>query len=685
VMRTEETVRPVGSTTIAAPPRRIGAIAGVVRGPDRQPIAAATVELLRRLGSDVSGYLPDCRPLTEERRTTTSDANGRFRFDEVPRSATFSLRALAEPALRGKGLSRLRAGDEQVVLDLAPAASLAGRVVDADGNSVADSTVVVDASSDVREVRLREKAKTDEDGEFEMTGLAPGHATASVITPAGNVRFPAFVTLKAGEQARVELTVDGPYGVDGVVIDDETGAPIADAQLLIGLLEGETIARSDGRGRFALRTSETWQGGTRLEVYARGYAPATVAALAEKRIVADFEVRMKPGRSARGRVVFASGLPVANAIVVVKPVYAGSGLHLFKPLEATTTKSAADGTFTVPEIGREGSHVLLVRGDECADTVVPLPADERERDDLDLGDVVVDRGAFVTGRVFDDAGAVVLRPALQLRTAATVDPASPAASGEPSPPLNVALYAWRELEVESDGRFMIPGVARGRWVIRATTGSHPTPATTEFVVDGESDTLEVNCRFDVGLTLTGRVHDEHGVAVPVDLPVMVSATPDAPGPGNSAIVAVGADGRFRLTGLANGAHSLRIYQSGAHAAGMRWLEPIELHGLAGGGPDLDLVMRECAPLRIKVVDEAGAAIKGARVRLLDEEKKERADGHTGEDGVTTVGLVPDSSYRMEIFRNWNLFQPRPPVPDVVRDGVRADGEEFVVRLPHAGS
>jgi len=130
-------------------------------------------------------------PKQQEKKTfsATSDASGKFRIEHIAAGDYFfsikhagfvDLLYKATGEMRAAdGLLHLKAGQEvrELELRMVPQGSAAGKVIDEDGDPVADATVmaeVVNYSSGRRRLVLREGGQTNDRGEFRLGKLPPG-------------------------------------------------------------------------------------------------------------------------------------------------------------------------------------------------------------------------------------------------------------------------------------------------------------------------------------------------------------------------------------------------------------------------------------------------------------------------------------------------------------------------------
>ncbi|MBN8469299.1 carboxypeptidase regulatory-like domain-containing protein [Corallococcus exiguus] len=284
-------------------------------------------------------------------------------------------------------------------------------------------------------------------------------------------------------------------------------------------------ATSDERGNF--RIDGLAPGTYLLEARAPGYARVVLSRL---RIPTEgpLTLALRLASVIEGFVVDSKGLPAADAEVRVGG----------NPSQVVTT--GAQGGFTV-EV-EPGSHPLSARRGE-------------ETGALDLPVLCV-------------AGSTVREVRIQLGPGAVLEGrVVEASSGEPVPDARVDVTASGEdadpgvAVSDAEGRFLVRGLAPGRYDAKVTAPNHsPTRRTGLTVAQGE--------RFPVELKLSrtgsveGQVRDRRGAPVAAARVSGVTAFRGERDT-NPLEVRTDADGRYRLDGLASGPLSLSASQEGS--------------------------------------------------------------------------------------------------------------------------
>ena len=266
-------------------------------------------------------------------------------------------------------------------------ATIAGRVVDADGEPFADAIVRAVYEVDNRAAhgtRLHPTAETATEpdgrfvlerldrGEYTLVASARGHANARETGVASGARD---VVLELGREARIE----------GVVVD-EAGAPVPAftvvAQVRIGALERRNVAVQsvfDSEGRFAIEGLSA--GSYLVRVYGAGHAPSDESTLTAPSTSARF-VLSRGGRI-EGTVVTAGGGPIENARVTLE---GGSGDAASAVPITTTTVTDARGSYALEGIPPGAQSIFTAAGEHHARVISGLGVESGEtlRVDVEL-------------------------------------------------------------------------------------------------------------------------------------------------------------------------------------------------------------------------------------------------------------------------------------------------------------
>ncbi|MES1244829.1 MAG: carboxypeptidase regulatory-like domain-containing protein [Acidobacteriota bacterium] len=329
-------------------------------------MARATIVQGRILGRDGS---PVAAPsLQVDREAVEVDAEGRFQFSLAPGEHTVR----AEAPDRAPDERRVTAEGDRIDLDLelGRPGALAGRIADLAPRQF----VSLGLRDESRESSA--DARTDEQGWFQLTGVAAGAWTLVATDDLGRTIERRVQVEEGRETAVPELRFPPIPAVRGRILDPE-GRPIRGASLSFEQEREQERLRiwafADLQGMFMTRlTDGTWT----LRAEPNGFAPVMVTVAVEGGAPVDVpELRL-----ARG--------------VVLSGSIAGLAPGEMPYVEATSEDGAwergilsKDGTFRIPDLG-PGTWIVTVRLDkrESSTRIRILPQDDAVRVDLELAE-----------------------------------------------------------------------------------------------------------------------------------------------------------------------------------------------------------------------------------------------------------------------------------------------------------
>lgn len=365
---------------------RGGQLSGFVRDVKGQPVAGARVRINNIQPDDDPEYLRWVRitnPSLQETFSAKTSADGRWTISDVPTTGQIGV-LLDDPAY-----VRLRAdteaGTDSLTLRARAGATLHGRVMYEDGKPAAG--VHVHASAD-----SSGEAQSAADGSYQITSLPSGVFALMGELKGGQWVAPMLngIAIKEGAQTQApDLVLTKGALVEGTVVDDETGKPLAGVDV-----RGDRTRKD---GRFQVRFVP---GEVSLDLYGvpDGYLrpehnTKLVLKKGDKKTVV---IRLKKGLTLSGTAVDSDGKPAVGA----KLKFIQHERHVYhEPIQVVAD---AAGAWNVTGL-EAGKMEFLGDGEwqvvEPKSVALPL---ERSR----VIEVKVEKIALqnVTGRVIDTKG-----------------------------------------------------------------------------------------------------------------------------------------------------------------------------------------------------------------------------------------------------------------------------------------
>jgi beta-lactamase regulating signal transducer with metallopeptidase domain/protocatechuate 3,4-dioxygenase beta subunit len=266
-----------------------------------------------------------------------ADSEGRFRFTDLPAGIKANLRASA-PGMsdvtraENHGQSLFTAdGAKPVKLVLAPEARVRGRITTRlPGVSVAGWTVGLSGVAEVPSYYLHESTTSDADGRFAMNGLGEGRANVFLddmpIDGPRTFRAAKGITLTAGKDAEVEIEIIEGTKVEGRVTSSD-GKPLVGVAVVASdprnpiQSSSPNWVKTDNTGTYRFRLAPgDWNLSVagRVEGYADGNASSSpsIQVAENAKELAGPTLALLPAKGLRGKIVDASGAPLADARIV---------------------------------------------------------------------------------------------------------------------------------------------------------------------------------------------------------------------------------------------------------------------------------------------------------------------------------------------------------------------------------
>jgi carboxypeptidase family protein len=237
-----------------------GALVGVLRDPEGQPVPGGTVRLawakdvriLEAAGTIVMDE--DGRRTADE--TITDDA-GAFRLDGLAFDREYAALGVAADGRKSRVLRQIVATAQQPEVRADLALVVTGRILLRVSNA---GGVLVPHATARLGVFSRTRAEQTDDGALLLDAVPPGPTRVTVEAP-DHVRTAIVVEVVAGETAERKVTLDTGAAIAGIIVDD-TGSPIEGADLTadrpplrafshLDASTGTTTSDEEGRFRIA--------------------------------------------------------------------------------------------------------------------------------------------------------------------------------------------------------------------------------------------------------------------------------------------------------------------------------------------------------------------------------------------------------------------------------------------------
>jgi len=566
---------------------------------------------------------------------------------------------------------------------LEPGVTVAGTVVDPDGNPVAGAQVMATRTAEAPV--FSPTVTADEKGHFEVPDLDGKGELYLQAQAEGWVPAPP-VKVVLPPDGEVEVPVRHERSLSGRVVAKGSGEPLAGARVMASVIQTMTIpgmgvaktyvsagdATTAGDGGF--RIGHLAPGPLSLTISARGYQKAKRQVdIPEDTEPAPLLIELEKGAELRGRVLGPDGAPVAGARVQTmgrpfQETQSGPDgdfvLDGLPPgtyeVQATTSDLHGSGTGTAGSgeelvirmqrprrilghvTGPEGEPVAGVRIQVWGATRIP-PAETGPD------------GSFTVEKVFP--GEVRLRALKEGFAPVTRDLTVPA-DHDPTVEIQLSRGGTVEGEIRGlsaselerctitarvagthpgpDGRFVLRGVPLGTVTVTASVmpGNRSRSAVTT-VNDAETP-AHVTIDFAGGVELSGTVTR---AGLPVQGLLVQVRGIGMPGGGSTA---TDADGAFELTGLAPGEYQLTVQSAAGEPLTGRHLvleqdTSLDLEVPAGGIEGTVSASDTGAPV-------SGASLIARRQGLPDIVKQ----ASSGPDGAFRIDRLPDGTFTVTV-------------------------------------
>lgn len=501
-------------------------VSGIVVDATGKPLADHQVVSLR---------VPSTRVGAAQTQGKTG-ADGRFELVGLP-SGAYQLVAFGKEM---KGTGSVQKG---VPIDLEPGQHLsdmtlvfgrdltiAGRVTDGQGEPVENVSVRAGSAE-----HGGSDAKTDSTGHFTIEGLEEGGYQID-IEPTEKFQFVQIAEVLAGT-TDLQIVLPEPFVVTGQVLDAQTGQPIPEFEIVLGLnwedgldswMSKQFQKVSNPEGRFELLQKQLYR--SMLAARAPGYATATrILDLTGPPYAHEADLKLVRGQDLAGKVVDIQGAPVEGAAIYWGKITAIG--------DRAATQSAADGSFTLASFPSE-PQLISVHHPSFAPAAMLIEGTAR----LQPVEIVLTEGGTIEGTVAFAEG-----------TEAKACNASVVYNeGHYIPEMSV--------DVSPDGTFRFERIQPGEVKVRLGVGTDlPFPEQDVFwqtaaVEPGGVSTMEFDVRSSAGV-LDGTLQYPEG-ALPSRVMLTLECATDTGTASRMTLVAT--SGAFRFEGLPPGPGELKI-------------------------------------------------------------------------------------------------------------------------------
>ncbi|MFP6683702.1 MAG: carboxypeptidase regulatory-like domain-containing protein [Polyangiaceae bacterium] len=366
-----------------------------------------------------------------------SNAKGHFRLEPVtPGRVRVIARHPQLLAAVTEVFELAEAGNAEVELTMRRGGILEGRVLEADGHSVAGARIDLLSEDGL----VDRTSLTADDGGFAFSAL-PQSVTLTVSRRQSPDRIAVRmgVDVKVGERRALDIVLPALREATSFRVTDAQGFPLDRVQLSLSSLDPKTPAQwtlfSDSKGEVVAHEVR----GLPLRVVAsRSKRAPSVLELPSA--PAEVEIALRPALTITGRVVSRNG------------IIAGARIRVLTATGTRLARTASNGIFVVDDLA-PGMPGLLVVAPSYVSYERTLEIVEDRSSPVDLGDIELALGGAVSGRVTDTQG----EPIVGARVAAGRVP-----SYLPVGPLPLGVTF-----TDSRGRFVLKDIAPGETSVEA--------------------------------------------------------------------------------------------------------------------------------------------------------------------------------------------------------------------------
>lgn len=442
-----------GLLATAAAQETFGALRVTVLDPRGEPVRGAVVEVLRYDGADALYSNLDIGEKADHRTAAKmpTPKNGSI---GIQIAAALPHRVRVDVAPYAIEYRRDVFAGQELVIQLRHGATVTGVVRDKVGNALAAEKVTLRLDP----AAGRQITNCEADGSFRFERVMPGKKLwLDVEASQAASGSGQDVSAAAGERAEIEFVLDPGARIRGRVTDEATGAPIAGAVFAVCWTFDKPV-RTDADGRYSFQGL----GGpfsNNMYLRAPGYRKLQIDRPQSKDgadVTLDLE--LSRGVAVTGRVLDGDGTPVAGCYVAAIGMSQGNR----QETDWYSTRTDQAGRFTIGDLRAELGPVLLIRHDQRATTLLPIP-DFGDAPTLRLGDVTLRPRRILQGTLLGSDGAPLAGEKVKLAGTNADAPSQALATGAKMGSLLASYVGKRHTVTDADGRFWFGDLDDGTW------------------------------------------------------------------------------------------------------------------------------------------------------------------------------------------------------------------------------
>jgi protocatechuate 3,4-dioxygenase beta subunit/5-hydroxyisourate hydrolase-like protein (transthyretin family) len=388
---------------------------GIVRDVEGNRVEGATMNLRPTVLAGSSGGADDPNIVIKN-----SDSEGNFRF---PNLATGNyLMTVTADGYGTVAIPQINIGlSEDVERDvtLMVAMALGGQVVDSKDQPVQSVEVMAFSIGD-RNQRTQTQTKTDADGNWIMQDVPEG--SYAVRAKANGYRVASVMRAEAGDM-NIQIRLESLPRISGVVIDAVTGQPLrrfalqlrrADQSPETSVKIGRPQEFTDENGEFSMicPIQGNRPGTYMVGAAATGYAISLsdTMQVEQGQDVTGVKILCTPGGRIRGRITDSKGRPVPKAKITTRSnQWTGGPFDImlgdsFPGVASKVTIRTNDkGEFMIPNLTKTTYLIMIEPTAHAKRAMKHIEVSDGQ--ETDVGDVIVNTGATVSGTVRGPSGA----------------------------------------------------------------------------------------------------------------------------------------------------------------------------------------------------------------------------------------------------------------------------------------